>query len=139
MLEYDSYKGLTMTLSLEDCIALEQQVWNAMLNGDPEADKRALTENFLGVYETGFSDRETHCKAMAHGPIAKSYTISEARLLGLSEEIVILSYLATWVPIRNGNAQQEEVMYISSVWQKSGDSWLNVFSQDTPKKTASHI
>lgn len=121
-------------MQLKDFVVLEKQVWEAMRTGDPEADKRALTENFLGVYETGFSSRDEHCRAMSEGPIAERYTISEERILRLSADIVILSYLASWVPIREGKPQKEEQMYISSVWQKINDTWLNVFSQDTMKR-----
>lgn len=27
---------------------------------------------------------------------------------------------------------QDETMYVSSIWQRNGSGWTNIFSQDTP-------
>jgi hypothetical protein len=120
-----------MKYSIEQFVALESGVWEAMLAGDPEKDKALLTENFLGVYNTGFSNREEHCNAIAAGPVAATYKITEPRIMILSTGIVIFSYLAIWTPIRKGKVKSEEKMYISSIWQEFGGTWLNIFSQDT--------
>jgi hypothetical protein len=103
-------------------IALESQVWEAFIAGDAEADRRVLAPNFIGVYSTGFSDRDEHCEPLRKGPLARRYEIKEPRILVLSESLVMLLYLAESPPDR---------MYVSSLWQKVDSHWNNVFSQDT--------
>jgi len=39
-------------------LALEQQVWEALKNGDINADADLLSDDFLGVYEYGLSTEE---------------------------------------------------------------------------------
>lgn len=121
-----------MEHSIEEFIEYEKEVWEAFCTGDELRDKTALTEDFLGVYETGYSDREAHCAQLRNGPIASSYELSEERLMPLSEDIVLLTYLATWKRQLPEGAGPEEKMYISSIWKRNGDDWKNIFSQDTP-------
>ena len=42
---------------IEQFIRLEREVWEALANGDGQADGRLLSDDFLGVYTVGFADR----------------------------------------------------------------------------------
>lgn len=37
-------------IGIDDVIRLETQVWQALVDGNVEADQRMLSEDFLGVY-----------------------------------------------------------------------------------------
>lgn len=109
-------------------LALERRVWDALARGDAEADARLLSEDFLGVYGTGFSTRAEHAAQLKDGPVVARYELSAARLLKLSPTLVLLAYEALWT--RPSGEQRR--YYISSIWERRGREWINVFSQDTP-------
>lgn len=108
---------------------LETRVWEALVSGDAMADGAMLTSDFLGVYPDGFSDRAAHMAQLADGPVMQGYDLDQARLMVLGADGALLSYRASFV---RAGGRQTEVMYITSLWQRSGDGWLNSFSQDTP-------
>ena len=117
-------------MDLEELITLETEVWQALVEGDAEADARLLADDFVGVYPTGFADRSDHVGQIAAGPTVRSYELSEARMLCVSESALMLSYRAVYA--RLGEAAQQEAMYVSSLWCRRDGHWVNVFSQDTP-------
>lgn len=107
---------------------LERRVWQALAEGDATADAALLAPDFLGVYSTGYSDRDGHAAALAHGPTVEEYTLAEPRLLPLGPGRVLLAYLAEY---RRSGARESEAMYVSSIWEDRDGTWLNVFSQDS--------
>lgn len=117
---------------LEEMLAQERRVWQALVSGDAAADRAALAPEFLGVYPSGFSGRDGHCGQLANGPTIHSYEIREARLQVYSADLVMLAYLACYTPV---GAERSEAMYVSSLWQRGEDGWRNLFSQDTPAPT----
>ncbi|WP_217901017.1 nuclear transport factor 2 family protein [Rhodococcus sp. 06-1474-1B] len=62
-------------------INLESRVWDALANGDADADLELLSADFVGVYPTGFANRADHVNQLADGPSIASYSISEAKLI----------------------------------------------------------
>ena len=119
-------------LLLEDLIRLETAVWQALADGDAAADGRLLSDDFLGVYPTGFADRKSHMEQLIDGPTVASFALHDARMLTVSESAVILSYRAEFErPTLNAVSALEE-MYVSSLWCRRDGAWLNVLSQDTP-------
>lgn len=117
-----------------DVLALEESVWQALLTGDMAADKQALHAEFLGVYPSGFATRQDHMDQLKQGPSIASYRLSQTRLLQLGPAYVCLCYHARFTRI---NAEAEEAMYVSSIWQRAGQGWVNIFSQDTPESAES--
>ncbi|NDV00870.1 DUF4440 domain-containing protein [Pseudoroseicyclus tamaricis] len=113
---------------LDGFLKLERQVWEALVAGDAAADAALLAEEFLGVYSSGFSDRAGHAAQLEGGPSVADYRLSEARLMELGPGRVLLAYLATF---RKVGEAREEAMYVSSIWEERGGTWLNVFSQDS--------
>jgi Domain of unknown function (DUF4440) len=113
---------------LDGFLALETQVWEALVRGDPAADIALLTPDFLGVYPSGFAGRADHAGQLEAGPVMQSYQLDKARLMVIGAGHVLLSYRATYARV-GGKA---EVMFISSLWQRIDANWRNSFSQDTP-------
>ena len=114
---------------VELLVALERGVWDALATGDQAADAAALSDRFLGVCPTGFATADEHAGQLADGPTVAWYSIEQARALDVAEGHVILAYLARF---RRPGRDDVEEMYVSSLWSLVGESWLNVFSQDTP-------
>lgn len=110
-------------------VELERAVWDALVRGDPTADRAALAPNFVGVYPSGFADADDHVGQLADGPTVADYVIADARILDVADGHAMLTYLATY---RRRDAEHPEQMYVSSLWSEVESGWRNVFSQDTP-------
>ncbi|MDA7965038.1 nuclear transport factor 2 family protein [Ruegeria sp.] len=115
--------------TLDDILSLEQQVWAALVAGNAQADRALLSPDFLGVYPTGFANRDDHVGQFADAPTMADYKLSEAKLRVLTPDIVLLSYRADY---QRPGAPGWEVMLISSLWERRHNVWVNSFSQDTP-------
>lgn len=117
-------------MELPDIVALETEVWQALVDGDADADARLLSDDFVGVYPTGFSGRDDHTGQLEAGPTVDRFELSDTRVLVVSDDAAMLSYRAVYE--RVGAAGRQESMYVSSLWCRREGRWLNVFSQDTP-------
>lgn len=115
-------------IDLDGLLALEKAVWEALRLGDAAADAALLSRDYLGVYETGFGDRDEHVAQLADGPTVAAWRIDAARMLHLADGVALLAYRATYRRIGSG---QDETMYVSSVWRREGQGWRNLYSQDT--------
>lgn len=121
---------LTKGPLLADILALEEKVWAALVAGDPEADGRLLTEDFLGVYTSGFSDKAGHTGQLEDGPTVTEYALSDTQLRVITKDAVLFSYRAAY----RRPGRKPEAMFISSLWEKTPEGWRNSFSQDTPER-----
>ncbi len=110
-------------------LGLETQVWRALLAGDPDADRALLSDDFLGVYPTGFSDREEHATQLADGPTVVDYEIRSPQAVEIAPGVIQFAYDAHYR--RKSDAPMER-MYIMSIWAEREGQWVNTFSQDTP-------
>ena len=114
---------------IQQFVGLEREVWEALVHGDGDADGRLLSDDFLGVYTVGFADRADHVAQLAGGATVSEYWLSDARLMVLADDMVLLAYRAAFT--RPGETVSERVL-ISSIWHERVGSWVNIFSQDTP-------
>ena len=119
-------------VDIEEFVRLETAVWQALVDGDAAADAALLTDDFLGVYPSGFAGRDDHAGQLADGPTVATFELSEERLLAISDDAVILSYRADSRPAAGSAHPEPAAMYVSSLWCRRDGRWLNVFSQDTP-------
>lgn len=110
-------------------LEVETRVWEALRQGDAGADAALLLPEFLGVYPTGFSGPADHAGQLDSGPSVAAYKLSEARAFAVGERHAMLCYRAAY---RRTGSEQDEAMYVSSLWQREGQGWRNLFSQDTP-------
>ncbi len=115
--------------TLDEILLLEKQVWEALVDGNAQADRALLCADFLGVYPSGFANRDDHVGQFADAPTMAQYELSDTRLRVLSADIVLLSYRADY---RRPDREEWEAMLISSLWERRHDVWVNSFSQDTP-------
>lgn len=108
--------------------AHEIRVWQALVEGDAQADANALSEDFLGVYPDGFSGKDAHVAQLAGGATVASFELTDCRVIPMGPSHALLAYCARY---RRIGASQDEEMYVSSIWQRDGAGWINIFSQDT--------
>jgi len=118
--------------TIDQFLKLENEVWSALVTGDVEADTKLLSDDFLGVYNTGFAGKAEHAAQLRNGPRVESYNLLDAQIRVLSNNIVLLSYHAKYAPCRRKMPEHVESMYVTSIWKQIDGVWQNVFSQDTP-------
>ncbi|MGB3408468.1 MAG: nuclear transport factor 2 family protein [Jannaschia sp.] len=114
---------------LVDLVAAETAIWQALVEGDAQADGAALHPSFLGVYGDGCAGRDAHAAQLADGPTVADFTLGQTRVTPLGDEVAILSYRAIFT--RPGG-DAPEAAWVSSVWRRAGAGWVNLFRQDTP-------
>lgn len=124
-----SHSDTSVTPTLDQLLTLETTVWQALADGNAQADRALLLPDFLGVYPSGFSDRDGHAGQMANGPTIAAFSLHDARLLPVGADHAMLSYRARY---RRPDSRTQEEMYVSSLWQRGPEGWRNLFSQDTP-------
>ena len=124
-----------MKYDLNFFLGLEMQVWEALKNGDKNANSKLLSDDFLGVYETGLSSKEDHLELLRNGPIISCYEIGSSQLIQLGPEIASLTYSATATFLRNEGEDTQVLLYITSIWARRLNKWVNIFSQDTKGNT----
>src|SRR4029079_12482073 len=105
--------------------------------GDAAADEALLGDDFLGVYPTGYSGRAEHVAQLVGGSTVLTFVLSELRLVVVSPSAALLAYHARYV--RAGSTEEEESMYVSSLWCERDGRWVNVCSQDTPDNGAAVV
>ena len=118
---------------LAQVLAAETAVWQALADGDMAADRALLAPGFLGVYPTGFANRDDHSGQLAQGPTIDTFRISDPRVIAPAPGLALLAYRADFC--RCGS-DREEAMFVASLWQRQGGAWINLFSQDTPQGAA---
>src|SRR5215475_10246617 len=112
-------------------LKLESKVWAALASGDRQADESLLADDFLGVYSSGTAGKAEHAAQLINGPTIAEYSLSQAKIIVLSEGVALLTYLAHFSRYKDDGVKVQDAMYITSIWRQIGDTWLNIFSQDT--------
>ena len=112
-------------------LGLEMQVWEALKTGDKNTNSNLLSDDFLGVYETGLSSKNDHLELLQNGPIILCYKIGPSQLIQLGPETVSLTYSATATFLENDKQNTETLLFITSIWTRRLNKWVNIFSQDT--------
>jgi hypothetical protein len=107
----------------------EIQVWQALIAGDAHLDRDLLLPDFTGVYPSGITGRAGHVGQLADGPSIKDFKLHEIHAFAVGTDHAMLCYRAEYQRV---GASCEETMYVSSLWQRAGPDWRNLFSQDTP-------
>jgi len=115
--------------TIDEILALEEKVWHALVTGDAATDRALLSPDFLGVYPSGFANRDEHVGQFADAPSMSEFRLSRAKLRVLRPDILLLSYRADYL---RTHADDWDAMLISSLWERQNESWINTFSQDTP-------
>ncbi len=113
----------------ETLLALETQVWDALVQGDGDADGALLSEDFIGVYPDGFAGKDAHTGQLDRGATVAEYRLSEVQVRATGANCGLLIYRAEYLRI---GKKDWEVMLVSSLWEKRDGAWVNSFSQDTP-------
>jgi hypothetical protein len=120
-----------VSTGLDVALALEDAVWQALRQGDAQADARLLADDFVGVYESGVSDKAGHVEQLRSGPVVASYAIERPRLLLQTPDVLVLTYTSTSRHPAQPAHEPDRTLFVTSIWCQRDGHWVNVFSQDT--------
>ena len=90
-------------------------------------------------FGASFEDQPEGEFALGIVPVARLIT---ARLVELAADHLLLCYRADWRAPRSSGSDQPgaaRAMYITSIWSRRADGWINTFSQDTPTEARSDL
>jgi len=116
----------------EALIALEKQAWEAWKTRDGKFFQGLLSEESIGVGDSGVSKKATIVKDIASSDCdVRSYSLDIYELVMLDPNTAILTYKADQDATCKGKAVPAKV-WASSVYVKRGGKWLSAFHQETP-------
>ena len=111
---------------------LEKQSWEAWKNRDGKFFQDFLSDDHV---ELGFGGPTSKAAVVAvvGSPICvvKSYTVDHFKVTSFSEDTALLTYHAAQDTTCNG-APVPSPVWVSSLYVKRGDRWLNALYQQTP-------
>jgi hypothetical protein len=120
------------TSEKEALIALEKQAWDAWKTRDGKVFQGFLSEEYIGVGDSGVTKKATTVKDIASSDCeVRSYSLDSYEVVMLDPNTAILTYKADQDATCKGKAVPAKV-WASSVYIKRGGKWLNAFHQETP-------
>lgn len=99
----------------KNLLELETKAWEGVKNSDPKAMKALLTEDFLEVTESGRRNLQQALKSYAEPSPFKTYELSQIKLISLSTNAAVLSYLA--------KMDSASSAYVCAVYVNRGKGW----------------
>ena len=115
----------------EHLIKLEKQSWEAWKNHDGEFFQNFLSDDHV---EVGFGGLTSKAEVVAFVGSAvctvKSYKLDRFETKMLGKDTALLTYWEEQDTVCN--MQVPSPCWVSSLYMKRGDKWLNVFYQQTP-------
>jgi hypothetical protein len=116
----------------ESLVKLEKQSWEAWKNHDGKFFQEFLSDDHVEVGFGGPTDKATVVSGVA-GPLCsvKSYAVDHFELAVLNADTALLTYHAAQDTTCGGKPVPSPV-WVSSLYVKRGDRWLNVLYQQTP-------
>ena len=120
-----------MNTNVEFFILLESQIWDSLVRGDKISESQLIADDFLGVYETGYSNKAEYLSQLDRGPSIHRFIIFNPRLLAINSTNVALTYQVDFMALKNNDPEPKQTMYVTSIWSLRSENWVNIFSQDT--------
>jgi len=107
----------------------EKALYEAIKNGDMDTFKNSLSENFMGVYASGISNRDEEVESVGSNLSIDSYSFSEVSVLTPAENVAVINYKVSM----SGNWADEAFSndyYATSTWIKIENDWKALVHSD---------
>lgn len=114
------------TVSEDDLIAREKQVWDALKRKDYDAFAAFLAADQMEVNSNGVYDKAGTIKGVKEIDLSNA-TVSDFQVLKLDKDAAVVTYLVKGPP----PLFPAEGEWHSTVWVKRKGKWLAVFHQGT--------
>jgi hypothetical protein len=113
----------------EIAVHLERQGWDAVKTKDYKTYVRFLAEDFVDVLPDGIQTKSEEEKAIDQLTVY-DYKWEHLRVVHFSPDVTLLVYKATQKATFCGQPLPTPT-WVSSLWMRRNESWLNVFAQET--------
>lgn len=112
-------------------VGLEKQSWEAWKNHDGKFFQEFLSDDHVEVGFGGPTNKATVVKGVAGaGCTVRSYTVDNFELAMFAADTALLTYHAAQDTMCGGKPVPSPV-WVSSLYVRRGDRWLNVLYQQT--------
>jgi ketosteroid isomerase-like protein len=112
-------------------VAKEKEDWEALKNKDKAAAARLLADDFVGMYDTGYSTKSEWLKQIDGRYTVDDYRIEDVKVLRPNPTTTLLLYKATCKGTGEWSAFCSRPEYISDLFVERNGQWVALFSQDT--------
>jgi hypothetical protein len=117
-------------LPLEKTISeREKASWETLKQKNYSAFGELLAEDFVGIDNTGISNRAELLKALPDLHL-KAYSMEDVKVMSVASGVALITYKIKL----DGSYQGKELkrpIYAASVWVKRSSEWLQTFNQET--------
>jgi hypothetical protein len=113
----------------ETAVRLERQAWEALKAKDATTYERLLAEDFVNVGPDGITTKSEE-KNLPDQLTLDDYKWDGLRVVHFTPDVTLVAYKATQKAMVRGQPVPTPT-WISSLWIKRNEKWLNVFYQET--------
>jgi hypothetical protein len=115
---------------------LDRQVWEAAKRRDAASVRNLLADDALDVGENGIWDKERSAESISslekHPNIElTAYSLSDWQFRRASGDVIVVAYKASMTSTSNGQQLPRRVEYVSEVWVRRTNTWLNLLFHNT--------
>jgi hypothetical protein len=115
----------------EQLVKLEKQSWEPWKNHDGEFFQDFLSDDHVEIGSNGVTSKTSIVAGVASAVCqVRSYSVDHFELKLLDKNAALLTYRETQDTLCNGNAVPTPC-WVSSLYMKRGDRWMNVVYQQT--------
>jgi len=107
----------------------EKNMYESIKNGDMNAFKNSLSENFMGVYASGISNRDEEVETVGSNLAIDSYSFSEVSVLTPADNVAVINYKVSMSGSWADEAFSNDY-YATSTWIKMGNEWKVIVHSD---------
>jgi hypothetical protein len=107
-------------------IAREKASWQEWKNKNGAWFQTNLSDEFLGVHDTGVGNKTETVKSIAADCDVKSFTLDNFKFVMMGKDTALLNYAATQDAVCSGTPMPERVR-ASAVYVNRGGKWMQTF------------
>jgi hypothetical protein len=117
---------------------LERQVYDAAKKRDATSVRNLLADDSLDVGENGIWGKERSAQSISShekhpGIELTAYSLSDWQFRKASDDVIVVAYKASLTSTSNGKQLPLRVEYVSEVWVRRANTWLNLLFHNTPE------
>jgi hypothetical protein len=118
------------TVSKDDIIAREKQVWEALKNKDFDGFANMLADDQIEVFGSGINDKAGSVKGVKDLALT-DVTLSDWKVVMIDKDAAVVTYTVSLKGTAGGKEIPSTPFRASTAWVNRGGKWLAIYHQDT--------
>jgi hypothetical protein len=107
----------------------ETATWETLKQKNYSAFGKLVADNYVGIDNTGISDRAELLKAMPDLHLL-GYSMEDVKVMSVANGVALITYKVKLAGSYQGKDLKRPI-YAASIWVKRGSKWLQTFNQET--------